>query len=123
MKTKFEYEKVNFNRVSVGKTNGKVKLIETVGFRVKDLPLDYIDLVVHRTPYTKDKWLVSELSSGNRIIGIECDTTKNDAVVQALNLINQLSQDKVEEFIEEKCEWKKYYEGRVPVVSIENDKC
>ena len=121
MKTKFEYEKVRFDRVSVGKTDGKVKLIETEGFLVKDLGIDYIELIVHRTPYTKDKWLVSDRTSGYRINAIACDTTKNDAVVQALTIFNSLGQTQVETFVEEKRAWTEYYKGRVPTVSIKQD--
>lgn len=113
MQTKFEYEKITFYRVSAGKNYGKVQLIETDGFLVKDLPLDWIELVVHRTPITKDKWLVSERTSGHRMNAIECETTKNDAVVEALKIISQMPRDKVEEFIEEKRGWREYYETRV----------
>ena len=112
MKTKFEYEKVKFDRLSRNKTTGRISMIDTDGFLVKDLGIDYIQLVVHRTPYTKDKWIVSEFSSGHRLEGVESDKTKNHAVVDALKILQKLGQHKVEEFVEECKDWADYYRSR-----------
>ena len=78
---------------------------EIKGYKVTNFPIDYIDVVIHRSPHTPNLryWVVSELTTGFGIV-IPSTSSREDTIDFAVNSIKNAGREKVESAIKEKLE-------------------